>query len=144
MASLRLGWAYCPDNIVKIFNKIRPAFNINSYAQETALSILEDKEFIKKSIEHNLYWKKWLSGQFNSLGFKVVSGVANFILVKFNTKKQASMLANYLEKSNIFVRKLDNYKLQNCLRVSVGSEKDLKKLIYVTKKIIKEKKNDFI
>ncbi len=144
MSSLRLGWAYCPENIAKILNKIRPAFNVNSYAQEVALNILKDKNFLKKSIEHNLKWKKWLTHEFGKIGFKVIPGVANFILVKLDKNDHASKLADYLEKSNIYVRKLKNYKLDKCLRISIGSEKDLKKLVFYVKKIIKEKKNDFV
>ncbi len=143
MAALRLGWAYCPENITKILNKIRPAFNINAFAQEIAVNILDDTIFLKKSIEHNSYWKNWLTDKFNSFGFKVVPSVANFILVKFKDYRQASKLADYLEKSNIFVRKLENYKLNDCLRVSIGSEKNLKKLCNEVKKLI-GKKNDFI
>ena len=45
------------------------------------------------------------------------------------------MFADNLEKSNIFIRKLNNYKLSDCLRISIGSEKDLKKLLRQVKKI---------
>ena len=135
MAALRLGWAYCPEQIVQTLNKIRPAFNINSYAQEIAINLLDDKKFLKNSIAHNLYWKKWLTNKFNDLGFEVIPSVANFIMVKFKSAKQASKLADSLEKSNIFIRKLNNYKLSDCLRISIGSEKDLKKLLREVKKI---------
>jgi histidinol-phosphate aminotransferase len=144
MAALRLGWAYCPEGIANTLNKIRPAFNINSYAQSIAEHLLDDEQFLKNSIEHNLYWKEWLTTEFKKMGFTVISSVANFILVKFHNKKQASILADNLEKSNIYVRKLENYKLNDCLRISVGSENDLKKLVYQANKIIREKKNDFI
>ena len=136
MAALRLGWAYCPENIAKTLNKIRPAFNINSFAQKIAIDVLDDNAFLKKSIEHNLFWKNWLTKKFNSFGFKVVPSVANFILIKFKNSKQASSLANYLEKNNIFVRKLENYKLNDCLRISIGTENDLKKLCNSVKKLI--------
>lgn len=135
MAALRLGWAYCPEQVVQTLNKIRPAFNINSYAQEIAINLLDDKKFLKNSIAHNLYWKKWLTNKFNDLGFEVIPSVANFIMVKFKSAKQASKLADSLEKSNIFIRKLNNYKLSDCLRISIGSEKDLKKLFREVKKI---------
>ncbi len=98
MAALRLGWAYCPEQVVQTLNKIRPAFNINSYAQEIAINILDDKKFLKNSITHNLYWKKWLTNKFNGLGFEVIPSVANFIMVKFKSAKQASKLADSLEK----------------------------------------------
>ena len=59
--------------------------------------------------QDNLYWKKWLTNKFNDLDFEVIPSVANFIMVKFKSAKQASMLADSLEKSNIFIRKLNNY-----------------------------------
>ena len=136
IAALRLGWAYCPEQVAKTLNKIRPAFNINSYAQEIAVDILNDKSFLKNSIKHNLYWKRWLTDKFKKLGFEVIPSVANFIMIKLKSEKQASILADSLEKSNIFIRKLNNYKLSNCLRVSIGSEKDLKKLLREVRKIL--------
>ena len=136
MAALRLGWAYCPEKVVQTLNKIRPAFNINSYAQEIAINLLDDKKFLKNSIAHNLYWKKWLTKNFNDLGVDVIPSVANFIMVKFKSENQASMVADSLEKSNIFIRKLNNYKLSNCLRISIGSEKDLKILLNAVKRIL--------
>ena len=39
-----------------ILEKIRPAFNINSYAQEIGNIVLDDKRFLEKSIKHNSYW----------------------------------------------------------------------------------------
>ena len=65
-------------------------------------------------------------------------------MVKFRNAKQASMLADSLEKSNIFIRKLNSYKLSDCLRISIGSEKDLKKLFREVKKLQQEQINDII
>ena len=144
LSALRLGWAYCPKNIAITLNKIRPAFNINSYAQLIGKNILDDKDFIKRSIAHNIFWNKWLSDEFKKLGFKVIESVANFILIKLKNSNQANLLADELEKKNIFIRKLDSYNLDSFLRISIGLEKDLKALLKNVKKIIKDNKNDFI
>ncbi len=144
ISSLRLGWAYCPAEITQTLNKIRPSFNINFYAQKIGQYILEDKAFIKKSIKHNLYWKTWVTKKLNSMGIHVIIGVANFILVVFKKKNHALLLANFLESNNVFIRKLSAYKLDNCLRITIGSEKDLKTLISYINKFKKEKKIDFI
>ena len=45
LSALRLGWAYCPKDIAITLNKIRPAFNINSYAQLIGKNILDDKKY---------------------------------------------------------------------------------------------------
>ncbi len=144
MSSLRLGWAFCPEEITVTLNKIRPAFNINSFAQLVGKYILDDKNYLIKSIKHNAYWKKWLSEQFIKLGFEVIDSVANFILIKCKNSNEAKFITDQLENNNIYVRTLESYKLKNCIRVSIGLEKDLKLLVNQTKKILKEKKHDFI
>ncbi len=138
LSSLRLGWAYCPENIAMVLEKIRPAFNLNSYAQLIGNIVLDDKSFLDKSIKHNYYWKNWLSNEFNKLGIKVIPSVANFITVIFKNSKKALMFVNYLEKKNILVRKLNAYKMDNCVRITIGTELQNKTLLKFTKKILKE------
>ncbi len=144
ISSQRLGWAYCPKDIATTLNKLRPAFNINSFAQLLGEYVLDDKEFLEKSIKHNLFWKEWLTVKFKEMGFEVIPSVANFILIRFKNQRASSLLADELAKSNIYVRKLENYGLPDCLRITIGLEKDLKKLITVTKRIFKENNYDLI
>ncbi len=138
LSSLRLGWAYCPENLAKILEKIRPAFNVNSYAQKIGNIVLDDKNYLDKSVKHNLYWVKWLSEQFSKLGIKVIPSVANFLTIVFKNPKTASSFANSLEKKNILVRKLDAYKMHNCIRITIGTESQNRTLLKFAKKIIKE------
>tara|TARA_Y100001954_G_C15721535_1_gene558495 strand:- start:26 stop:1138 length:1113 start_codon:yes stop_codon:yes gene_type:complete len=144
MPSLRLGWAYCPDNVAVILNKIRPAFNVNSYAQKVANILVKDKYFINKSVEHNLFWRTWLEKSFIEMGFNIKKGEANFIFIIFNNPQQASNYCNFLENKGILIRKLDSYKLNYCVRITVGLENENKKVVFYSKKFIKEKSNAII
>ena len=139
--SLRIGWAYCPKEINAVLNKIRPAFNLNAYGQKVAKIILEDKNYLQMSVEHNIYWKKWLTNEFAQLGFDVILGVANFILVDLKNSALKKKYINTLESNNIFIRSLESYKLENCVRISIGLKNENKTLINVTKKFLAEKKN---
>ena len=132
--SLRLGWAYCPEQVANHLNKIRPAFNVNTYAQEVAKILIEDKDFIEKSVYHNTFWKNYLCKELKKLNIDFEKGVANFVLLKLKTKLEAKNLADFLEKNMILVRKLEKYKLSNCIRVSIGKENENKKLIQIIKK----------
>ena len=58
LASLRVGWGYGSKKIVDALYKIKPPFNVNKIAQECAVESLKDKNFIKKSVKHNLDWAK--------------------------------------------------------------------------------------
>ena len=48
------------------------------------------------------------------------------------------MFVNYLEKKNILVRKLNAYKMDNCVRITIGTELQNKTLLKFTKKVLKE------
>ena len=141
MPSLRLGWAYCPNDLVEVLNKIRPAFNINSYAQKIGNILLSDKEFLARSIKHNLFWREWLEKSFEEIGFRLKKGEANFVFIIFKNLLIASDFSHFLETNGILIRKLDNYKLENCVRITVGLESENKKVIYYSKKFLKERKN---
>ena len=138
LASVRLGWAYCPKEVVEVLEKIRPAFNINSFAQEIGKLVLDDKSFLEKSVEHNLFWKKRLTQEYQKLGIKVIPSVANFITIILANKKIASRCANILEKNNIFIRKLNAYKMDNCLRITIGTKQQNLELLKSFTKIFKE------
>ena len=138
LASVRLGWAYCPKEVVEVLEKIRPAFNINSYAQEIGRLVLDDKSFLQKSVEHNFIWRNKLSQEFMKFGIKVIPSVANFITIIFENKQVASRCANILEKNNIFVRKLNAYKMDNCLRITIGTKQQNLELLKLFSKIFRE------
>ena len=138
LSSVRLGWAYCPPEISDILEKIRPAFNINSYAQALGNIVLDDKSFLRKSILHNNFWKSWLSEEFAKLKLKVIPSQANFITIIFKKKISANKFVQALEKNNIFVRNLSAYKMFNCVRITIGTEAQNRKLINTSKSILKD------
>ena len=53
------------------------------------------------------------------MGFKVIPSVANFVTIVLKNSNLAFKLANALEDNNILVRKLNAYKMKNCLRITV-------------------------
>ena len=54
LASLRVGWGYASRKIINAMNTIKPPFNVNQLAQNAAIEALKDKNFINKSINHNI------------------------------------------------------------------------------------------
>ena len=141
MPALRIGWAYCPNEISGVLNKIRPAFNLNTFGQRVAKIVLENKNYLTTSKKYNLQWKNWLQDEFINMGLDVKKGVANFILVDFKKPLIRKNYINFLELHNIYVRSLESYKLHSCVRITVGLPKENKMLINTTKKFLKEKRN---
>ncbi len=120
--SVRLGWAYANENIIEIINKVRGPFNVSSIAQIAGIAALNDQDFVTKTIKHNNLWLEKLTKEFINLGYKPYNSVANFILVDFNNKELTEKIDIFLKEDGISARRMDAYKLPNCIRFSIGTE----------------------
>ncbi len=57
LASLRIGWAYCPDDIADALNRIRGPFNVSGPAIAAGVAALQDRAAVARSVEHNEVWR---------------------------------------------------------------------------------------
>jgi len=125
LASLRVGWAYCPAVVVDVLNRVRGPFNVSSPAMAAAIAAVGDEKFTKRAVEYNEKWRGYLSDEITGLGFRVYPSVANFVLVSFpGGEKQANEVYESLLNKGIIVRRVVNYGLPDCLRITVGLEED--------------------
>ena len=141
LASLRLGWCYSNKNIISLLDKIRGPFNVNRIAQEAGSVAVLEKSVEKKLISHNKYWLKKIKDEFNKLPLVVYDSQANFIFIRLRKGiKEKIMLNRYLLSKSIIIRTLDNYNMPECIRVTIGTEKENKILISVFKLFFKNDK----
>lgn len=126
LAGLRLGWAYCPQRIAEVLNRIRGPFNISEAAQAAGIAALRDTAYTERAIAHNDAWLPWLDERIRKAGLKTTPSVGNFILIHFPDKrgKRAADADLWLKKNGIIARKVDAYGFPNALRISVGTEDD--------------------
>lgn len=130
LASLRIGWAYCPEAIIDVLSRVRGPFNVSDPAIHAAAAAIKDTEFTAKAKAHNLTWMKYLQDEFTKLGLKPYDSVGNFVLVEFNNSRKTANEANdYLLKQGVIGRKVAAYGLGNCLRFTVGLEEENRLLV---------------
>ena len=124
LASLRIGWAYCPEAIADVLNRIRGPFNLSSPSIAAGAAAMTDSAHIDAAIAHNDVWLAWLTGEIEKLGYKVTPSVANFVLFHLpdDEKLGAAACDAFLKSRAIIVRRVAGYGLPNCLRLTVGSE----------------------
>jgi histidinol-phosphate aminotransferase len=124
LAGLRVGWAYCPAKVADVLNRIRGPFNVSVPAQCAAAAALKDRAHLEKAFAHNERWREWLTSEIRKLGLRVDDSVANFVLIHFsNDKGKTGQDADaFLCSRGVIPRRLLNYGLPDCLRLSVGSE----------------------
>ena len=134
LAALRLGLCYASLDIIDLFNKVKPPYNINEASQQIALEALKDTEMVNEWIRETVQQKEVLMNELKSLAFveKIYSSDANFILVKV---VDADVLYQYLAANEIVVRNRSKEPgCENCLRISIGTPEENENLLSALKK----------
>jgi histidinol-phosphate aminotransferase len=124
LAALRLGWAYCPQHIADVLNRIRGPFNVNATAIEAGIAAMRDRAHVEHTISHNETWLNWLTEELTKLGLRVTPSVGNFILIHFPDEARHSAAAadGYLTARGYILRRVAGYGFPNALRMTVGTE----------------------
>lgn len=129
MAGLRLGICIASREIISALNKIKPPYNINTLTQERALEELAQSDNYMKQVDILLEERSVLSKQLQSIGFVeyVYPSDANFLLVRVD---DADVRYSQLIQAGVVVRNRNKeYGCANCLRFTVGTPEENKKLI---------------
>ena len=130
LPGIRIGYAAASKQIIKILEKIKIPWSVNSLAQDAANTALKNKSHIIKS---NLIIKKelhYLINKVNELdGFHCNDSSTNFILIKI--KKDSTKLQKKLLEQKILIRDCKNFRGLNnhYVRIAVKSHKDNLKLV---------------
>lgn len=122
LAALRLGWAYGPEHVMDVLNRIRGPFNVSLPAIAAGVASIQDTTFMDQALTHNTKWLSWLSDEISSLGLDITPSVGNFILVHFTKDKTAAAADAHLQENGLVIRRMDGYGMPNALRMSVGTE----------------------
>jgi histidinol-phosphate aminotransferase len=135
LASLRVGWGYGPKKIINAMNMIKPPFNVNQLAQIAATEALKDRNFINRSVKHNIGEANKIKNNLEKLSIFSNEVTANFLLLNFDRCKfSANYVFKKLQLKGIILRSMeDGYNIKNKLRLSIGSNKENTKFITAIK-----------
>lgn len=126
LGGLRVGWGYAHLDIIKKLFQVKKPFNVNRLASEAAIESLKSKSWIKKQVQLNQTNKKLFINDVNNNKFKIIDTLANFILVKCKSEKDANSLFLFAKKHKITVRLLSSYGLKNYIRITIGTAIEMK------------------
>lgn len=139
LAAVRLGWAYCPQAIADVLNRIRGPFNTTAAAQAAGIEAIGDQAHVARAKEHNDRWMRWYEQQLGGLGIDFTPSVGNFILMNFADAATATRANDHLLSHGIIVRHAPAPKLQHSLRLSIGLEEENRKVIEALSEFMEKK-----
>lgn len=135
MAGIRLGICYASEYIIGVLNKVKPPYNINQLTQDRALEVLGNEELFSKNLHVILSEKEMLEQAMLDLPIvnRIIPSDANFFLAEFDDSKY---VFDALMAKEIIVRdRSKELHCAGCLRITVGTPEENKKLIEALKEL---------
>ena len=120
LAGLRLGYAIANPDIISILKRVQLPFTVNQVALTAAKAALDDEDFIQRSIQTNNEGMIQMRDGFDRLDINYLPSLCNFLT--FDCKEDGMGLYNYLLNNGIIVRPLHAYKMNNYIRVTIGTK----------------------
>lgn len=140
LGGMRLGWSYCPPDVADILNRVRNPFNVSGPAQAAGVAALADTRFSARVRANNDRWLPWTAARLTALGLEVLPSVANFVLVRFprSAGKDSVAADTFLKARGLIVRRMESYKLPDCLRITIGRPSEMRALVAALTKFRKQ------
>jgi histidinol-phosphate aminotransferase len=129
LAALRVGLGYASLDIIDLFNKVKPPYNINQASQELALQALAETSQVNDWIRISVEEREQLCSVLANYSFvkKIHPSHANFVLVQVTRPDE---LWDYLTSNEVIVRNRSKEILcEGCLRISIGTPEENQQLI---------------
>ncbi|MDE1156556.1 MAG: histidinol-phosphate transaminase [Acidobacteriaceae bacterium] len=133
LAALRIGYSLASKVLTDLMNRVRPAFNTNSFAQAAATAALADEDFVTLSREINAAEREHLYSAFDAMKLQYVPSSGNFVLVRVG---QGAQVAQRLLERAIVVRPMASYELPEWLRITVGLPEQNKRLLTALQEVL--------
>jgi len=123
LASLRIGYGFCPRTVTERIEKVRLPFNANGVAQQAAIASILDQEQVPKSREFNAAGKASFRAEFASRGVEYRDSETNFFMMRIPYPNGS--LYNELLSRGVVVRPLNSFGLSgDHYRVTVGTKEE--------------------
>jgi histidinol-phosphate aminotransferase len=133
LASLRIGYSVSSIKIADLLNRVRAPFNVTEFALKAAEAVLDDMEYLQKTVAVNQQGLVQLEDGFKKLDIEYIPSFGNFITFKI---ANASRVNLELLKNGVIVRPLNNYGMNDFLRVSVGLKAENQRFLEALGQII--------
>ena len=137
LAGMRIGFAIGSKELIEGMNRVKNSFNsypIDRLAQIAAIEAINDSKYFDNNINKIMNTRNIVSEELKKLEYIVLDSKTNFLFIS-NPNIKAEEIFNKLKSNKILVRYFKKVRLDNWLRVTIGTDEEMNKFLDVIKKI---------
>lgn len=140
LAGLRVGYAIGQRALIEALERVKNSFNsypLDRLAIVGAVAALEDQAHFETNRQAVIKTRETLSSALQTLGFEVLPSAANFVFAR-HPAHDAAQLTTALRARSIIVRHFKQARIEQFLRISIGSDAQCETLIEALRGILTE------
>lgn len=140
MAGMRIGYAMGNPLLIQYLNDVKYSFNSYTMDQTSLVmgtAAMKDREYFEKTVNKVVETREWTKGELRKLGFSFGDSKANFIFASHESCP-AKELFEALRKENIFVRYFEKPRIDNYLRITIGTQLEMETFVEFLKDYLKK------
>lgn len=138
LAGLRIGYAIASEKLIQALNTVK--FSYNSYTMnmpsiKLGAESVRDKEYFYQTINKVLETRSWAKKELEKLGFHSMDSSTNFLFATHKTVS-AQEIFEKLQERKIYVRHFKKDRIDNYLRITIGTNEQMQELVNALKEIL--------
>ena len=137
LAGARLGFAMGHPELIADLNRIKFSFNpynVNRLTCLAGIAAMEDEEYFQNCTKTVAQTRERTAAELRNMGFTLTDSKANFLFAQ-SSRISGGELYRKLREKGILVRHFDKPRLENRLRITVGSEAQMEALLNALKEL---------
>ena len=138
MAGMRIGFAIANEKMIDYLKAAK--FSYNSYTMNMPSLIMgvasvEDKAYFEQTCEKIITTREWFKKEMKALGFVFTDSYSNFLFAEHKSVP-AKEIFDKLKEKKIYVRYWNKARINNRLRITIGTDEQMQQLIEALKEIV--------
>lgn len=133
LAGMRVGFAVGHPDLIEALVRVKDSFNsypLDTLAIAAGVAAMKDKTYFESTCDRVINSRDKLTQSLTELGFEVLPSTANFVFARHTTTDAAEIAAG-LRKQGVIVRHFNKPRIDQFLRISIGTESENQHLLTV-------------
>ncbi len=144
MAGSRIGYAMASEKVIKYLNDVKYSFN--SYTMDqlsiaVGVEAVKDDAYFRETLEKIIATREYTKKALSRLGFEYCDSKSNFIFARHKSCP-AKELFEALKKEDIYVRYFAKPRIDDYLRITVGTDAEMERFLAFVEKYLRERKEN--
>lgn len=138
MAGMRVAAAFANPYLISYMDAVKDSYNsypMDSIAIQTGIASIKDKAYFEDTVAKIIATRERISKELKDLGFTVLDSSTNFLFAS-HSKHNAKDIFEYLKSKNIFIRYFNKPRIENYLRITIGTDEEMNAFLKAVKEYL--------